>query len=97
VNAKPPATVLATVKRTGKLASTTDSPPVADGGAKPTKPDCGKPISAKVEVLLQASELDRRGTPIGVTRVLDYKTLPLPDTRTAPSTGWTTTRTRGSA
>jgi hypothetical protein len=86
VNAKPPATVLATVKRTGTVKSTTDCPPVADGGAKPTKPDCGRPISAKIELALLTSELDTRGTPIGVTRVLG-KTLPAPDYKNCPFYG----------
>jgi hypothetical protein len=87
VNANPPATVLATVKRTGTVKSTTDCPPVADGGAKPTKPDCGKPISAKIEVGLLTSELDTRGTPVGVLRTADYKTLPAPDYKNCPFYG----------
>jgi hypothetical protein len=88
VTPNPAATALATVDRTGKVKSTTDCPPVADGGAKPTKPDCGKPISARVDLPLMTKELERRGTPIGVTRVLDYKTLPQPDFKNCPFYGF---------
>lgn len=89
VNTNPPATVLATVARSGKLTSTpSNCPVVAWGDGKgATKPDCDKPISAKIGVRLITSELGRRGTPIGVTRDLDFTTLPKPDYQNCPFYG----------
>jgi hypothetical protein len=88
VRTDPGATVMATVSRAGNVKSDDRGcPPVADGGGPPTKPDCDKPISAKIGMTLIGGELDRRGTPVGVSRELDFTALPNPKFKNCPFYG----------